>query len=334
LLPRRLLVLSALAATVFWAPGLGHATRPGDRLVYVRGSAVWLAAADGTGARRVLKGAAPAISPDGRWIAFLRCRELAGDCGSVHLISASGARARVLLRGGHLLPYQPSWSPDSRRLVVRGRRSLLLFDTGGGIRMLARGGIFGVAFSPNGRSVVYGRGPSLSLTRTDLYVAATTERAGGRLTTDGRSAYPAWGPTRIAFVRWRWRRGWPANELWTMRPDGDNRRLLTNRPRPSPGALGLEPVEWSGDGCRLLAGFATELGGFAPYAVDVRTGRTRALPTAGLRAAAARLSRDGRHALVVGSVFDVNGSERVLEVGWNGGVRVLARRAYWADWTR
>lgn len=244
-----------------------------------------------------------------------------------------GGRPRVLISGGHFLG-EAEWSPDSRRLAVLGVRSLLLFELGGGVRTIARGGFSGFDFSPDGRRLAYAtQTPRRQLRRTDVFVAATESREIRRLTHDGRSAAPVWGPERIAFVRWRWRHGWPANELWTMRPDGSGARSLATRPRPFHGAPGLEPVAWSRDGRRLLAGFLTEFD-FAPYAVDPRTGHVRALPTAGLRTSTIAFSGDGEHALVWGYVFDRAETARVFAVSWDRRVRVLARRVDAADWNR
>ncbi|SED20412.1 Dipeptidyl aminopeptidase/acylaminoacyl peptidase [Amycolatopsis tolypomycina] len=65
---------------------------------------------------------APAISPDGRWVAFLRAGEGTGADGSpqLHVMPADGGEARRLTS----LPLgagEPVWAPDSRRIAFTAR---------------------------------------------------------------------------------------------------------------------------------------------------------------------------------------------------------------------
>ncbi|MER6799792.1 TolB family protein, partial [Amycolatopsis mediterranei] len=59
---------------------------------------------------------APAISPDGRWVAFLRAGEGQGADGSpqLHVMPSDGGEARRLT-SLHLGAGEPVWAPDSRR---------------------------------------------------------------------------------------------------------------------------------------------------------------------------------------------------------------------------
>ena len=65
---------------------------------------------------------APAISPDGRWVAFLRAGEDKGAGGSpqVHVMPADGGDARRLT-SLHLGAGEPVWAPDSRRIAFTAR---------------------------------------------------------------------------------------------------------------------------------------------------------------------------------------------------------------------
>src|SRR3569833_175987 len=65
---------------------------------------------------------APAISPDGRWVAFLRAGEGTGAEGSpqLHVMPADGGDARRLT-SLHLGAGEPVWAPDSRRIAFTAR---------------------------------------------------------------------------------------------------------------------------------------------------------------------------------------------------------------------
>ncbi|MBE1502740.1 dipeptidyl aminopeptidase/acylaminoacyl peptidase [Amycolatopsis lexingtonensis] len=65
---------------------------------------------------------APSISPDGRWVAFLRAGEGKGADGSpqLHVMPSDGGEARRLT-SLHLGAGEPVWAPDSRRIAFTAR---------------------------------------------------------------------------------------------------------------------------------------------------------------------------------------------------------------------
>ncbi|WIV53543.1 S9 family peptidase [Amycolatopsis nalaikhensis] len=65
---------------------------------------------------------APAISPDGRWVAFLRAGEGKGADGSpqLHVMPTDGGEARRVT-SLHLGAGEPVWAPDSRRIAFTAR---------------------------------------------------------------------------------------------------------------------------------------------------------------------------------------------------------------------
>jgi len=158
----------------------------------------------------------PAISPDGRWIAFLSERGLL----SIDLFVADARTGRVVHKltstatSPHLSSLQfiysaGAWDRDSRRLAVasvaKGRATLLTFDaqTGRRLQEITVTGldeIFNPTWSPDGRSVaVTGMKGGL----TDLYLVDLATGGAKALMSDPfADLQPAWSPDgrRIAFV--------------------------------------------------------------------------------------------------------------------------------------
>lgn len=116
----------------------------------------------------IAQAAAPAVSPDGAWVAFVVGRvDMAKNkyFSQVWLAAADGSTAPRAVTGGEN-DGNPSWTPDSRTLLFTSRRSpkkgestlhALPVDTPGETRTLAsmKDGIGNVSVSPDGRWIAF-----------------------------------------------------------------------------------------------------------------------------------------------------------------------------------
>jgi tricorn protease-like protein len=314
------------------AAGCGSGRATVERhLVFVRATAaknavVWIADADGAHPRRLARGLSAVVAPDGRSVAI-------GRSDGMHLVSSDGKRDRRLT--STLLNPQ-AWSPDGRRIIA-GVGKLAVVDVDSGrARVLARGAFFGFGFSPDGRRLVYARAPRETVqgicgARIDLYVVDPGGGSATRLTHDGRSAFPAWGQSRIAFARMPKRLRFDdcfAPGIWTMRPDGtDLRAIVARAPRvlSRAGFYGLQPIAWLKSD-RLLVGVRTEWGNEAAV-LETSTTRLRRLGLYG-----DELSRDGR--LVLGSGGNEQITISIMRVSDGRRLFVLRGSVCCPDWNR
>jgi Tol biopolymer transport system component len=159
----------------------------------------------------------PALSPDGRFVAFLSER----DRGDVELLMANAETGEVIRRLQEGVGFDPhfgslryihsagTWSPDGRQFAFsalrEGRDVLVLVDVERGSRVREIvvpevGEITGPTWSPDGRTIVFS---GISGGISDLYSVDLTTFAPTRLTDDRYTELqPAFSPdgTRIAFV--------------------------------------------------------------------------------------------------------------------------------------
>ncbi|HEU4658275.1 MAG TPA: hypothetical protein VFR97_12155 [Capillimicrobium sp.] len=336
---RRLLPLLALAAT------LAPAAPAAATLVFERGytrSDVWVAADDGSGARRLAPGRNPRISPDGETVVF--GSRFSRRTPQLKVVAADGGSPRTLLRRWRQGAF--AWSPDGKTIAaVAGRelgpQRLVLVDVASGrTRTVARGFFSQASFSPESDRLVYGRTADQQrlFPDTDLWIAPVAGGRPTRLTTDGHGMYPVWGPSEIAFSRWQRptgphaKQGGPQLNLFTIAPDGSGLRRLTDD-HPNYLLTGLVPTAWSADGTKLLAQFGGQDTSYA-VAVDPATGRQHVLgPDTELGILATALSRDGRRVLGATQTFAPRPRPKVVTIPWGGGKpRVLVRNAMNPDW--
>jgi dipeptidyl aminopeptidase/acylaminoacyl peptidase len=296
----RLILLAAAVLIVAISAGAGateDVARGSARLVvYGLDGWVWRADVDGSDRVRVTRGLFPEVSPDGRWVAFMR-RTRTRSLFELRVAALDG-RTRRLVRRGRIVGY--AWLSDSARLLVHDtREGVLVADrSGGAVTLLApqvlpqAGAINSVSPAPDATFVVFDR---RNTQRSDIFAVPVSGGVERRLTVDGNSLAPIAGPTAVAFTRYVVGRK-PREALWLMERDGANQRRLSHAaPRPA---------FWSADGRRLIAETIslTFSGGWFGkiWVVNVATGVSRPLykrQIEGLHSVG--VSGDGRRVLAV-----------------------------------
>jgi Tol biopolymer transport system component len=312
---------------------------------------VWSAADNGSGKRQLASGSNPRVSPDGQIVAFLHQGKGRSSQPELMLVPADGSAPVSGLATGWREASVFDWSPDSTSIAAvlgpeLGAKRLVLIDTVTGAQQTIAGGFFsGVSFSPEGGQVVYSRAASEDFpARSDVYrydiPKGETLRAVQpvRLTRDGRSLDPLWGPNgKIAFVKQlgaKQRKYGPKNELYLMSPAGKQVRRLTHT-KVGPLLQGLYPTAWSSNGKRLLAEFE---GQGTTYAVTVnpQTGAQRPLIEATEQGfLGTGLSADGKYVLGKTMGFEPGPGTDVGIVSYVGSksVKVLAHNAFEPSWS-
>lgn len=153
----------------------------------------------------------------------------------IYTLQPDGKRLRRLTANGG----SPDWSPDGRKIVFaagsKPHISTMNAD-GSKVRRLTPGDhmAYDPAWSPDGSKIVFVSGNR----STDLFTmnsdgSDVDKLAGGK----GQKIEPAWSPdgSLIAYVKIR-KNG--TQEIYTMRPDGSHRKVLTRTPNRD---------EWSPD---------------------------------------------------------------------------------------
>jgi TolB protein len=220
-----------------------------------------------------INGGLPAVSPDGKHIAYIAWRGT--PAADLRVIRADGSDDRLLASGVHGAAV---WMSDGRRVLFQGAaglQAIALDGTPASVLPAPEGRAH--APSPDGRSLLYSTGtpPEVRLMASNLDGTSPRTLVSGR----GMAFNGTWSPDgrRIAYS---WIDSTRAMQVWIVNADGTGARQLTHftesegRPQwPS----------WSPDGSRLAvqAGVRT---GTGPgeitshiWLIDVQTGLAKKL---------------------------------------------------------
>jgi hypothetical protein len=335
-----------LAATACSGGGGSKVSAPAERhLVYVAGppeasesataakASVWIADPNGAHPRRLTKGFVGLLSPDGRTVAVERQGQ------GIYVVSTDGKQTRRLTASADLRPQV--WAGDGSTLYVTKSSSQAVTELdamdaeSGKVQTVARGSLYGVDASPDGKQIVYSKAPvatdqGICGDQFDLYVANLDGSDPKRITEDGLSAFPVWGTGGIAFTHFPVdEQGVPecgASGIATVQPDGSKGKIVVDRAPESItllGFYGFQPLGWLGTD-KLLVGLRGE-SGTEGAVLDLATHKVRQL-----HEFADEASSDGRFSL--GNSGDEN-SISIVRVA--DGQRVFKRKgACCPDWNR
>ncbi|MEO9135617.1 MAG: S41 family peptidase [Casimicrobiaceae bacterium] len=219
---------------------LRHPALRDDTMVFICDDDLWRVDANGGLARRLTAGlgepSTPALSPDGKWIAFVGRDEQHPE---VYLMSAEGGTARrmtwlgpdVMVRG---------WTPEGRILFVttygqpffRNYRAFTLPVDGGMPELIPLGQINHLAFGPGGARVI-GRNTADPArwkryrggTAGYLWIDATGSGQFRRMSElAGNITSPMWIGERVFYLS----DAEGVGNLYSCRPDGSNLRRHTD----------------------------------------------------------------------------------------------------------
>jgi dipeptidyl aminopeptidase/acylaminoacyl peptidase len=343
-LPKFKLLGALVAATALLAlPATAQAT-----LVYVKNPlhpAVFAANDSGGGAFKVGPGSNPRVSPDGDVIAY--AREGSDGKRQLMLAAAAGGGSKPILANLQESFYV-TFSPDSKLVAAirgpeLGKRKLVLIDVTSGtfLRTVASGYFSGVSFSPDGTELAYSLAPTEKYPpKSDVFVAPVGGGKSVRITHDGRSLDPLWGPNgQIVFVKQlgaKNRKYGPKNELFLMNQFGAQVKRLTHT-KVDPLLQGLYPTAWSDSGNQLLAEFEGQDTSYA-VAVNPKTGAQKPLEKNGNGEqgfVGTAISKDGTTVLGFTGGFEPGPNHDVATIPYGGGkAKVLVKNASEPDWSR
>ncbi len=260
----------------------------------------------------IMGDSSPAVSPDGRWLAF---RRYTGGYRAALMVQRlrpgiEPDGAPIVVSGAPSNPAWPGWSPDSRRLIFADSSRIFEWEIGGTARLLYASttvlqGL--TAGWPGGhlRAIASSRSGNFNI--WSLPVDPATHRAAGppvrrvpSSATDNSMNFSPDGK-RFAFVSNRT----GTREVWLADRDGTNLKQLTHL-----GANGMGFPRWSADG-KHIAFHAGVPGVSQLYVLNPDEGVERRITNAALGFIAPDWLPDGQHLL---AWRNVNGEGRLFRV--------------------
>lgn len=297
---------------------------------------MWIASANGAGARELALGDEAVVSPNGQYIAV---QHFSSKGSSLEIYGSDGRELAHFYDAAKDSATPLAWSPSSRYLAVSlestaavGRGALTVVDTSTmRSRVLATGEVEGAGFNPTSSQLAYGISRSLKVTApVRLYTVPVSGAARSRELTTGFS--PVWVAGGIVFSRSRWRGASraPIFQLW-LDSSGKLRQLTHMR---VPALLdGLTALSASTDGNRLIANYTGEDTSEA-YTVQLSPLRVKLLKVNGQTVQPYGISRSGQRLLVDVGAFENPPNDGVVEsVSFSGGDPVKLARGAEPSWT-
>jgi len=202
----------------------------------------------------IMGDSAPALSPDGRWLAFRRA--MGGYNAAIMVqplkpgIEPDGQPMAV--SGPLVNPAWPTWSPDSRRLIFADSNRIFEWEPGSAPRLLYTSTtvLDGLAAAwPAGRLRAIASSHSANFNVWSLPLDPSTHRASGpavrRAPSSASDDSVSFSPDGKRFAFASNRSG--SREIWLADRDGENVKQLTRL-----GASGAGYPRWSPDGKRIM----------------------------------------------------------------------------------
>lgn len=331
---KRALGSIVIACALLWLAAGALAAGSTGRLAYVTETTkgppkVVIANAGGGQPRTLRTGDVPALSPNGRSVAF----DAQSGAAALVIYSPAGALTSKYFKPNQVSIGPLAWSPDSRYLAAGmtdvntvnkvGRSGVAIIDTKTGkVTVVAHGSVAGVSWAPTGDTVVFGLSKSVAFSSpVNLYTATPGSTTLHQLTTNGHSEGPVWGKLGIAYDHWssRGKDQAPAFQIYLL--EGSHSTQITHT-HPGPLVSGLAPVAVSADGTRLIADFVGTDTSIA-YTVNLKTHAAQTVKVTGVGLQEVTpwgISRNGQRLLVDVGGFEQNASAgKVESVPYAGG---------------